>query len=629
MLQVIQKKITGWVAWFIVIAISITFVLWGVESSSFRGSANKDKTLAKVNGQIIGADEILPIMHQLKQQLAPNIKEFSPELQQFLVERAVELMVRYTTVSDAGFKVNEQTVQNELAKIPSFQDEKGFSESKFWQFLRQNQYTSPHQLFKILSMRAGTDQLKRGIFESHTTTDEELADYVRLVKQQRDFRYLYIKSKPFEKRIQLKNEDVDKFYEAHKEDFRIPERVSVQFIKLSMHAISTGLDISEKELNAYYQAHISDYMQPKKIKLAQIMLVQTEKRDAAQTLDLAKKIIKEHQTGKKFSELAKHYSDDPLTAREGGALGFIEPTWLEPGINQEVMQLKAGELSQPIVIDGGIQIIKVNNIQEAAPLLFEQVKSGIKSRFAHERANRIFSEKSEQLADLVFVNGDSLQPAADALKLEIQETPLFAKDSQDKPDIAKNTTVLNAVFSDELLKDGHNSQVLQLSDDELLVVRVKNHEPSHLQSKNEVSKHIRNILKTQIARSKTAEFGESLVKQIKQGNSVENLLKKNELSWQKAGLVERTNKTKLPNEVLLAAYAVPKPKGKNKTVSGVAVPEGYIIYDLKRVLEGDVKKTSEKEIEEIKQMVAFIQSNVSYYAYLKELESQASIEHFN
>ncbi|MDP1709952.1 MAG: peptidylprolyl isomerase, partial [Candidatus Komeilibacteria bacterium] len=63
-----------------------------------------------------------------------------------------------------------------------------------------------------------------------------------------------------------------------------------------------------------------------------------------------------------FSELANKYSDDRVSARQGGDLGYFSRNTFEPQIEQAIFSMKIGDISQPLKSSFGYQIIQLNDL---------------------------------------------------------------------------------------------------------------------------------------------------------------------------------------------------------------------------------------------------------------------------
>ncbi len=133
---------------------------------------------------------------------------------------------------------------------------------------------------------------------------------------------------------------------------------------------------SDAELRAAYLA-ISQKMGNKEYQLHHILL-----DNEAQAKELVSKI----KGGANFEELAKQYSKDPGSAKNGGALDWAVPQSYVPEFAQSIMRLKPGKITeQPVRTQFGWHIIRLDNTRTLAAPSFEQVKPQLAEQIQQEK----------------------------------------------------------------------------------------------------------------------------------------------------------------------------------------------------------------------------------------------------
>lgn len=129
--------------------------------------------------------------------------------------------------------------------------------------------------------------------------------------------------------------------------------------------------ITDKDIEDYYNAHKSDFIREEKVYISEI-LISTQGKDAAGVAAAEKKakaIADEASKGQRFSDLARDNSD-ATTAKQGGELGGYKKGDLAKPIEDAVWNLAKGAVTQPIKIETGFEILKVDDHTKAglAPL---------------------------------------------------------------------------------------------------------------------------------------------------------------------------------------------------------------------------------------------------------------------
>jgi peptidyl-prolyl cis-trans isomerase SurA len=159
----------------------------------------------------------------------------------------------------------------------------------------------------------------------------------------------------FSKRLQERNISMD--------DFKRDLRRTLTVEKVVNKEITSKINVTDQDVSAYYNAHKPEFnlIEPQ-FHLARIIVtpnpapqVHNLKNDKAQNdADAKKKIqmlMNRLDSGEDFATLAMNYSEDPDTTANGGDLGFAPQSGLsrtDPATRDAVMKLKPGQYS-PIV----------------------------------------------------------------------------------------------------------------------------------------------------------------------------------------------------------------------------------------------------------------------------------------
>lgn len=104
-------------------------------------------------------------------------------------------------------------------------------------------------------------------------------------------------------------------------------------------------------------------------------------------------IMNELKKGGDFSELARKYSDDRLTAQKGGVMGYVDVESLPKGIKDAVSEMKEGEVKGPIMTEFGYHIIKAGSPVTDEILPYEAVRN---TAIAYLRA-KVIAEMRDRL----------------------------------------------------------------------------------------------------------------------------------------------------------------------------------------------------------------------------------------
>lgn len=181
--------------------------------------------------------------------------------------------------------------------------------------------------------------------------------------------------------------DPDKFHEWVRqqsgmsyEDFLAETRNNFMTREVIQQEVGRKINITDQEVKAYYDAHKSDFVREEKVYLSEI-LISTEGKDAAGVAAAEKKadqIALQATRGERFSDLARDNSD-ANTAKSGGVLGSYKKGELMKQIEDAVWNLPKGGVTKPIKIPTGFEILKVEDHTKAGLESIEEARPEIEN----------------------------------------------------------------------------------------------------------------------------------------------------------------------------------------------------------------------------------------------------------
>ncbi|NLG79414.1 MAG: foldase [Firmicutes bacterium] len=166
---------------------------------------------------------------------------------------------------------------------------------------------------------------------------------------------------------------------------------------------SKDVTINDDEVKKYYEEHKDEFKEPEQVR-ARHILVKDEKT--------AKEIEKELAGGADFAELAKAKSEDPGSKDKGGDLGYFERGAMDPAFEKAAFALKIGETSGPVKSSFGYHIIRVDDRKPERIPPLEEVRSEVVKRLKREKAkpaSTVISELKD--AAQIKINDKALQDA--------------------------------------------------------------------------------------------------------------------------------------------------------------------------------------------------------------------------
>ncbi len=172
------------------------------------------------------------------------------------------------------------------------------------------------------------------------------------------------------------------------EDFKSNIRNGLLTQEVIRREVGSRILIGRDEVRKYYEEHKSEFRRPEQVYLREIF-VSTEGKKDAEIPDQEKKargLLERVKNGEEFAELAKRYSDG-TTAKNGGELGVFERGQLAKDIEEMAFKLNRGQMTDVTRTKTGFLILKVEQRFEAGQQPLEKVEN--------EVMNRIYAEKME------------------------------------------------------------------------------------------------------------------------------------------------------------------------------------------------------------------------------------------
>jgi peptidyl-prolyl cis-trans isomerase D len=600
----IKKKSTGFVAYFIVGLIALTFIVTALYGIDFMGSG---QTVAKVGDKEISKTEFLknfvPQQRNLQQQLGADYSsDIENILKQTVIDQMVNSQILFQYAQNHGYVTTPKEVQTNIAKNEVFYKEGKFDVDQYKKILRLNGYSV--QEYEASQFQQLTqEQLRSNIEKSAFVTDFERKNVTNLLNQERKFDYLEIPVKDFSDQVSITDSMLKDYFDKNQDRFIKPMKVSVDFVELNLDEVTKSISPSDDDLAILYDEEKNRFSTDEERK-AQHILVE-KKVTADQVISLINE-------GKSFEDLAKEYSIDTGSKDSGGDLGFFGIGVMVPEFETAVFAMKEGEVSAPIKSEFGFHVIKLNKIKESSLKSFDEVKEQLVKIYQKNQGQKMIYDLSDEMTNLAYEG--SLEELAEKMNLKLQTSELFSKTSK-----SPNKKMINAAFSDPVLNRGENSDPIDLGDDKLVVLRLNNLEKSRNLNFDEVKTQVEGIVKTQESKKLADKLTDEIITSISDNQKTDEILKKNNLNWTSVGWTKRDNQKVDPSAIDLA-FKAPKPNSK----PGISLSKNLGSKNM--IVRVNALKTSDESAGNVDRLLNTYETDEFYLATLKELKKEANIE---
>jgi peptidyl-prolyl cis-trans isomerase D len=455
----IKKFVLSGLLLIICAAMAITLIPGGL---GFDMGGNPGKgVVAKVDGDDITTEEVREAAHNMLQQQGSNLGANASILMPFFAQRAADQLVdRQALVAEAehlGFKATPEEVRDELqhgqyAQI-FFPNGVFIGQAEYLDLLQQ------HDLTPVMF----EEDVRKGILISKLqaliTSGASVSDAA--VRQQFDkentkikFEYAVFKQDDIKKGLHPTTEELKAYYDSHQKSYAnsIPEKRKVKYAAIDLSKIEGGLQISRADLQAYYDAHRDQYRVPEQVKVSHILIKtplpgpdgKVDEKGVAEAQARAADLLKQIRNGANFEELAKKYSEDPGSAKEGGSLGWVPRGRTVPEFEKVAFSLPKGQISDLVKTSYGFHIIRVDDKQEAHLKTLEEVKDQIEPILKQQKAQQISQKEADDLAQGATTKG--LDAAAAAEGIPVVTSDFFARKDV-VPGLGPAPQFMDAVFA--------------------------------------------------------------------------------------------------------------------------------------------------------------------------------------
>ena len=161
------------------------------------------------------------------------------------------------------------------------------------------------------------------------------------------------------------------------------------------------------------------------------------------------------------------------------------------------------------------------------------------------------------VGSLAYENPETLQIAADAIGREIQTSDYFARDNKDEV-LTSDPRVISKSFDPDLINSENNSDVIELSDDHIIVLRVDEHKESTIKPLDEVADEVIARIRIDLAKNKVKTVGSLIADELKSGVDPDMLNSYSDIEWISIEKVKRDD-VSVNRAVLRAIFESEKP----------------------------------------------------------------------
>jgi peptidyl-prolyl cis-trans isomerase D len=393
MLQKLNERIQGMIAWIVIVLVAITFLLFGLDY--YVQSRQKNSTQVSVNGYPITKQTVDINYQRLRQSRQPSQITHINErrLKEQLLHEMVVNEVSVQGAQSSGFVVSDAQANAAILSIPQFQDKGHFSNDRYVHVLTSALFT-PRSFQTEVRQGMLLNQQRFALIGTALMLPDDLKHFVKLFLQKRDYQYMQISADNFLKLVSVSEDNIVKYYQLHRKQFVAPEQISIDYIQLSLKNIKKNIHIAEDDIKHYYSDNQSTmhqgYEEVKETIRAQLMAEAAQTVYAKQLEQLSDASYQSPDSLKAAADLLKlpiqHsvlFSADGGDGRDDSLLKNKQV--VGAAFSNDVLNL--GNNSDPIQIDNdSVVVLRVNRHIPAAEKTLDSVRSTIQKKLIQQKA---------------------------------------------------------------------------------------------------------------------------------------------------------------------------------------------------------------------------------------------------
>jgi peptidyl-prolyl cis-trans isomerase D len=328
--------------------------------------------------------------------------------------------------------------------------------------------------------------------------------------------------------------------------------------------------------------------------------------------------------GEDFAELAREYSQDVGSADEGGDLGWIEPGYMVQAFEDALYELSIeNPVSDPVQTGFGWHVIYLRDIRPAEGMTFTEAREILAQEYRAEADERRFLEQADRLVDIIYEDPTTLSTAAEELGLEVMEAGPFGRLGGEG--IAANPDVVKAAYSDLVLAQGSVSDPIDLGENHIVMIHLKQHLPEALMPLEEVRDRVVESVRRQQARDAAAASAQELLAQMQAGEDIRALAEARGLQLVEAEAATRSS-TEFDPSLREQLFLMEAPEEGGQVVQVAELTNGFAVVQLERVTDGALSDEEAIRAQSYRRRIANASASEEAMGFLRMLRAQSTIE---
>ncbi len=494
-----------------------SFVLFGVDR--YQGDTAGEK-VASVDGNNITRPE-WDAQHRAE---VERIRSQMPSIDVAMLDSdaaryaTLERLVRDRVLAAAAAKAHMNVSEERLARM--FAEDTGLAAFRTpdGKFDRQRFMlatgSTPEQYEASVRAQLATQQVLLGVSGTGFATPAQSKAALDAFFDRREIQVARFDPSTFTAKVVVSDADIESYYKSNEAQFQAAEQASIDYLVLDQEAAKRNIAVSDADLRSYYEQNRARFGTPEERRASHILITAPADAPAAdrtKSRARAEELLAEvRKAPATFAAVARKNSQDPGSAEKGGDLDFVTRGAMVKPFDDAMFGLKKGDISDVVESEFGYHIIQLNDIKPAVIQPFEQVRAAIENDVRAQQVTQEFAKAAETFTDAVYQQPESLQAAAEKLKLTIQKaTGVTRTPAPDATGALASRNFLNALFAPESLARKQNTEAIEIGPNQLAAGRITQYSPARTLPLAEIKDKVRAQLVAERAAAMAKAEGEA------------------------------------------------------------------------------------------------------------------------
>jgi peptidyl-prolyl cis-trans isomerase D len=512
-----MRRHKGWLKWSLAIVVLAFIVLY---IPSFLGpGANgpgNSQVVASVDGRDITAARFRRIYQQQMQAYrsayGANVDEKMLKqlgMDQRIVQQMLEEETALAEAAKLGITATDEEVRERIAVIPALQENGRFiGEERYRQLLQmQNPPMRPDEFEEQVRRGVTVEKLQAALTQWITVTDQEVDQEFRRRNEKVKLAVVSFPADKFKPGLEATDTELNAYFEAHKNELKIPEKRKVKYALIDMQGIRNRIQISPEDIQRSYEDNQQQYSTPEQVRASHILL-KTEGKDEAAVKKQAEDLLAKVRAGGNFAQLATQYSEDEVSKAKGGDLDYFNKGQMVPEFDKAAFSMSPGQISDLVKTQYGFHIIQVMDKKAATTKPLAEVRAQIEDQLKWDRAQAEAQRTADEVAAKLKTPAD-IDTVAKPRGLTVGESGFFSRE-EPISGLGMAPAAAERAFD---LKDGQVSEAIRTPQG-FAFVTVTGRQDSYVPKLEEVKTKVRDeVLKQKaidVARQRAAAVGSQM-----------------------------------------------------------------------------------------------------------------------